>query len=123
MAHGPAPWSWSPITLRLKRNLQLPGGSPYPCSHSTKPSWQQTIRPSNWRSQHRNRKDQPTARNPLLGSGSPCHELDSTTPSWQRTTRPANLRNHPGNCWGLGGLATNVVDPATPFLLGLIPPC
>merc|ERR1711974_346864 len=24
-------------------------------------------------------------------------------------------------CWGLGGLATNVVDSATPFLLGLIP--
>merc|ERR1719251_820594 len=24
-------------------------------------------------------------------------------------------------CWGLGGLATDVVDPATPLLLGLIP--
>jgi len=101
---------------RLRHILQLPVGSPCPCSNSTKPSLPQTTRPSNWRIQHRNRTAPQWAQwaqpwhNRHLDSGSPFHELCNTTPFWQQTNPPANLRIRLGNCRDLLGVVVPSAD-------------
>jgi len=101
---------------RLRRTLQLPVGSPCPCSNSTKPSWPQTNLPSNSRTPPRNRTAPRWAQwarpwhNHLLDSGSPFHELCSTTPSWPQPSPPANFRIHPRNYRDLPGVVVPSAD-------------
>jgi len=78
--------------------LQLLGGNPSLCSNSTRPSWELTNLPSNWRIQRCNRRARKRSCSPRPGSGNPCHEPDSTTPSWELTSPPANSRIRPRNC-------------------------
>jgi len=101
---------------RLRHILQLPVGSPCPCSNSTKPSLPQTNLPSNSQTPPRNRTAPQWAQwaqpwhNRHLDSGSPFHELCNTTPSWPHSSPPANLRIHPRNCRDLLGAVVQSAD-------------